>query len=206
MLIKVLSVNLGTSQPIKAKNGVSGIFKVPQSHPVTINTEGILGDVICDRENHGGVDQAVYVYCQSDYNLWHQEFGLAVHSGLFGENLTISGISTADAHIGARLIGDNVSLEVTSPRTPCDTFAARMNDKSFPKRFWASRLTGFYCRVIREGSIKTGELLRLQPYNGTKITISEWISSSPLRNLDQASRSRFLSTPIHYKTRQELSS
>jgi MOSC domain-containing protein YiiM len=205
MMLNVLSVNLGKPRSISSKSGLTGFFKVPESAAVNVTPLGFVGDTIVDTENHGGVDQAVYVYCQADYDWWRVGEGLTTSPGLFGENLTIEGMSTTDAHIGARLVGKNVTLEITSPRTPCETFAARMNDKTFPKRFWASRLTGFYCRVIREGSIKTGELLHLQPYPGTKVTMSEWISSIPLRNLGEADRERFLSTPLHYKARQELS-
>lgn len=204
-MLKVLSVNLGKSQPIASKSGHTGFFKKPQATAVNVTALGLADDTIIDTQNHGGVDQAVYVYCQPDYEWWHHHHDLAIHPGLFGENLTLSGTSTADAHIGARLIGEHLTLEITSPRTPCDTFAARMNDKAFPKRFWSSRRTGFYCRVIREGTIQTGELMQVQPYSGTRISIDEWITSSPLQQLDQEERARFLSVPLHYKTREQLS-
>jgi MOSC domain-containing protein YiiM len=205
MRIKVLSVNLGTAQHIATKSGVSGIYKVPQTQPTLVDAKGVIGDTIIDCENHGGVDQAVYIYCQSDYDWWYAEEGLVTNPGHFGENLTISGMCNADAHIGARLVSESLILEITSPRTPCETFAARMNDKTFPKRFWASKLSGFYCRVISQGFIAAGQHMQYVPFNGPHISMKEWIENEPLEKLNAASRQRFLSTPLHYKARQLLS-
>jgi MOSC domain-containing protein YiiM len=206
MLITVLSVNVGSPRNIAAKSGVSGIYKVPQFRPVFVNEDGLVGDTIIDSENHGGFDQAVYVYCQEDYNWWQAQEGLASSPGLFGENLTISGMSSADAHVGARLTRDNLILEITSPRIPCETFAVRMNDGAFPKRFWKSHRTGFYCRVIAPGFIKGEQEMQLVPFNGPHISISEWIENEPLGNMDAATRERFLSVPIHDKARAQLQS
>jgi MOSC domain-containing protein YiiM len=206
MQITVLSVNLGAPCSIATKSGTTGFYKSAQNQPVMINNDGLVGDTIIDRENHGGVDQAVYVYCQDDYEWWHAQEGLATKPGHFGENLTITGMSTADAHIGTRLISDTLTLEVTSPRTPCDTFAARMNDKTFPKRFWASRLSGFYCRVITPGVIKSGQQMQFKPFNGLHITMKDWIDNEPFDKMDATLRQRFLSVPLHFKARAQLES
>jgi MOSC domain-containing protein YiiM len=205
MQTKVVSVNVGTPQSIATKSGTTGFYKSAQIGPVKIDAQGLVGDSIIDRENHGDIDQAVYVYCQDDYDWWHAQEGLAVSSGLFGENLTISGMSSSDAHVGGRLVSNTVMLEITSPRTPCDTFAARMNDKTFPKRFWVARRPGFYCRVINAGLITAGQLMQFVPFNGPHVTMKEWVDNEPLQKMDAATRQRFLSVPIHYKARQELS-
>ncbi len=205
-MITILSVNLGTSRNIATKSGVSGIYKSPQSSAILINAEGLVGDTIIDHENHGGVDQAVYVYCQEDYDWWMEHHALDTHAGLFGENLTLSGMSSADVHVGARLLSDTVTVEVTSPRTPCDTFAARMNDNAFPKKFWASRRTGFYCRVIASGTVLAGQHFALKPHDGPHVTMKEWIENEPLEKMSIEMRQRFLSVPIHYKARAQLQS
>ena len=202
--IKVLSVNSGTPQFIAAKGGFTGIFKNPRKGAAHVTKDGLAGDTIVDLKHHGGVDQAVYVYCQTDYDWWRYDQGIEIHAGLFGENLTISGMVTANAHVGARLVTDTLVLEITSHRTPCDTFAARMGDGTFPKRFWNSRRTGFYCRVVKEGLIAQGNIMELQPYDGEIVAITELIEREPYSNLDKSTRERFLSTPLHYKMREEL--
>jgi MOSC domain-containing protein YiiM len=206
MQIALLSVNLGAPRKIEAKSGTTGFYKSAQIGPVKIDAQGLVGDTIIDRQNHGGVDQAVYVYCQADYAWWTERHDLQTKPGLFGENLTISGMSSADAHVGGRLISDTMTLEITSPRTPCDTFAARMNDSSFPKRFWAARRPGFYCRVIQAGVITAGQHMQFVPFNGPHVTMKEWVDNEPLQKMDTATRQRFLSVPIHYKARAQLQS
>jgi MOSC domain-containing protein YiiM len=204
MNIQLLSVNIGVPKPTPAKAGMTGIFKSPHGGPVHVSKLGLAGDAVVDLEHHGGLDQAVYVYCQGDYDWWRDTEGLATHPGLFGENLTIQGIETRDAHVGARLVLGNLVLEITSHRTPCETFAARMGDVTFPKRFWRSRRTGFYCRVIHEGVVQAGAMMQVEPFDGEIVSIKELISHDPYDKLDDATRNRFLSAPLHFKMMAQL--
>ena len=84
--MKLISVNLGKEQVVlKAKKSeLSGIYKNPVSQAVQVKTLGLEGDTICDVENHGGPDQAVYVYGAPDYAWWSQELGRVVAPGSFG--------------------------------------------------------------------------------------------------------------------------
>ena len=81
----LVSVNVGKAQPIQAKSGMSGIYKLPQSAPVQIGRLGLDGDAIVDVENHGGVDQAVYVFGTPDYVWWSGELKRELAPGTFGE-------------------------------------------------------------------------------------------------------------------------
>jgi MOSC domain-containing protein YiiM len=145
------SVNVGRARPFQAKAvGQTGIFKEAVSEPVSIGALGLAGDAICDVENHGGPDQAVYVFGVPDYEWWSRELGLDLAPGTFGENLTITDLESAELLIGDRLyVGPQVILEVTAPRIPCVTLARRMNDPRFLVRFRAATRPGVYCRVIQ---------------------------------------------------------
>ncbi len=202
--ILVLSVNIGTAKPIAAKTGMSGIFKAPHSGPISVSKSGMAGDAIVDVQHHGGLDQAVYVYCQSDYDWWQSHHGITPCPGLFGENLTIQGMQTSDAHVGARLLTGGLVLEITAHRTPCQTLAARLNDSTFPKRFWRSRRTGFYCRVIQGGTVQAGARMQFQPFEGEIIFIAELISHDPFDKIDPATRKRLLSAPLHNEMKEQL--
>ena len=46
--------------------------------------------------------------------------------------------------------------------------------------------------------------MELQPYDGEIVAITELIEREPYSNLDKSTRERFLSTPLHYKMREEL--
>lgn len=173
--MRVLSVNVGREQPIEGAkpSGKTGTFKRPVNTPVAITTNGLSGDEISDKENHGGVDQAVYVFGFPDYEWWSEELGRKLEPGTFGENLVISDFESAGACIGDRFLTGDVVLEVTSPRIPCVTLAVRMGEPAFLKRFrWAER-PGVYCRVIRPGEVAAGDAVRIEPYAGVRVTAIE---------------------------------
>lgn len=171
----LLSVNIGEERVVGngRSSWKSGIHKQPVGERVRISCSGLSGDRICDTENHGGADQAVYVYGTPDYEWWSEELGRELTPGTFGENLTISGLESARARIGDRFLVASAVLEVTAPRIPCATLAARMEDPTFVKRFrWAGR-PGLYCRVVREGEMRADDEVTLQPYQGETITVIE---------------------------------
>lgn len=154
--MKLTSVNVATPQPIDGKSGLSGIFKLPQSGPVAIHPLGLENDAIVDTENHGGLDQAVYIYGLPDYDWWAEQLGHEVPPGTFGENLTFSELASASIRVGDQFEIGEVLLEVTYPRIPCVTLARRMNDPKFVKKFHKARRPGIYARVLREGSVAAG--------------------------------------------------
>lgn len=155
--MQLISVNVGQPRPITTKSGLTGIYKEPQTAPVHVGSLGLAGDAICDTENHGGLDQAVYVYGMPDYDWWSRELGRELLPGTFGENLTVSGLESAAFHIGDRLRVGAVLLEITYPRIPCVTLAARMGDPTFVKRFRYAERPGLYCCVLVEGDVRVGD-------------------------------------------------
>ena len=61
-------------------------------------------------------------------------------------------------------------LEITAPRIPCNTLAARMGDPGFVKRFLAAERPGLYCRVIRPGILQIGTQFNVTPYSGDPVS------------------------------------
>lgn len=201
-MTKLISVNIGKAQSIAGKSGTSGIFKTPQTGDVDIGNLGLTGDDIIDTKHHGGVDQAVYIYFQPDYEWWAKELGRDMPIGIFGENLTISSLKSQDMNVGDRIEIGDVLLEITSPRIPCVTLASRMDDKQFPKKFLASDRPGVYCRVLKTGSVRADMPVRYIPYEGPKVPVNLMVKNS--LKPDPSLTDLFLSVPVHYKTRQEL--
>ena len=201
----LISVNIGRKRTFRHnhKTYVSGIYKEPVNGPVQINTLGLAGDVIKDGKHHGGVDQAVYLYGQADYDWWTSELEQELAPGTFGENLTISELESADFQIGDRLKIGNVALEVTAPRIPCGTFAARMGDPQFAKKFRQAERPGLYCRVIQPGQVETGQLVSIQRYEGETVSILEMYRDYYDPDETEVGLRRFLSAPIDIRSRQE---
>lgn len=146
----------------------TGIDKRPTSGPVAIRPpgpmrgglgSGLVGDVIGNQKLHGGDDQAVYAYAREDLDAWASRLDRDLTNGLFGENITTAGIDVNGAVIGERwrIGSDGVLLEVTSPRTPCKTFAKRLGIAGWIKTFTHGGTPGAYLRVIEPGSVSGGD-------------------------------------------------
>jgi len=114
--MQLLRINVGKArvQQIGRELQRTGIYKLPTAGLVEIKRLGIGQDFICDQSNHGGVDQAIYVYGEPDYAWWSGELGREMGPGTFGDNLTISELESARFQIGDRLILASVILEVTA--------------------------------------------------------------------------------------------
>jgi MOSC domain-containing protein YiiM len=160
----LLSVNLAAPRP--GPDGVTGIDKRPSDGPVRVRAPGargtgltgLVGDRVFAVDVHGGDDQAVYAYAREDLDAWEPDLDRRLPNGVFGENLTTSGLDVTGALIGERWrVGDDVVLEVSRPRIPCNTFAEWMRRQGWIKRFTARAVPGAYLRVVTEGEIRTGD-------------------------------------------------
>jgi MOSC domain-containing protein YiiM len=204
--MKLTSVNLGTGQLIAVgeRNIRTGIHKQPTLEPVQIGKLGLAGDEVSDEINHGGPDQAVYVYGLPDYDYWSEQLGTALEPATFGENLTISGLESANLKIGDRLRVGAVLLEVAASRIPCHVLAARMNDLGFVKKFRAAQRPGAYCRVIETGTVCVGDAVTHEPHLGKTVALLEDFNLYYDANPSRASIERALNSSIAIRTRAEL--
>lgn len=205
MAMQVISVNRGKAQPVDNGKGIqmSGIYKEPVNGPVEITSFGLLEDTVVNTRHHGGPDQAVYIYGGADYDFWREALGQPLLPGTFGENLTISELESAGYAAGDRLAIGQVLLEVTSPRIPCDTFAARMGDPGFIDRFRLAERPGLYCRVIQPGTVEAGAKVIRQAYAGERVTMLELFRTYYEADLSTAVIARQIAAPVAYRVRQD---
>ncbi|MGP4056761.1 MOSC domain-containing protein [Mycobacterium sp. 4D054] len=166
-MASVLTVNTATF-PLDLGFRTSGIDKRPSAEPLAVRApgprrgglgSGVVGDSVCDSKYHGGDDQAVYAYAREHLDRWAGELGRDLTNGMFGENLTTSGVDLTACLIGERwAVGDDgLLLEVTSPRTPCQTFAKFLGIRGWIKTFTAAGMPGAYFRVIEPGTVRAGD-------------------------------------------------
>jgi MOSC domain-containing protein YiiM len=165
----VLTVNVARPRPNPDKPSVlTGIDKHPTEDTVAVRPpgpkpdglgSGLTADAIGNKKLHGGDDQAVYAYAREDLDDWQTTFGRTLDNGNFGENLTTSGIDVTGARIGERwhVGSDGLVLEVTSPRTPCRTFAGFLEIPGLIKTFTKAAIPGAYLRVISPGTVRAGD-------------------------------------------------
>jgi MOSC domain-containing protein YiiM len=201
--MRVVSVNVGAVRPIRhgKPSGKTGIYKLPSVEPVLVTPLGLEGDAIVDTEHHGGLDQAVYVFTMPDYAWWSTHIGRTLDPGTFGENLTVSDLESASLRIGDRLRVGKILLEVTAPRIPCVTIAARMEDPQFVKKFRHAEKPGVYCRVIEPGYVEANDPVDLIPYQGPVVNVIELFRGFYEKHLTAEQLRRFLAVPIPEKIR-----
>lgn len=204
--MKLISVNLGQERTLERKGRVeqTGIFKFPTREAVKVTKLGLEGDIIVSKKHHGGPDQAVYVYGTADYEWWSKELGKEIAPGTFGENLTISELESAHFNVGDYFHMEEVTLQVTAPRIPCGTFAARMDDSQWVKRFRHAERPGLYCRVIREGVVKAGDIVSVETYTGETISILQMFRDYYQRDKSEETLRRYLNAPIAIRARRDL--
>jgi MOSC domain-containing protein YiiM len=205
---RVASVNVAGARTIRVGGHTveTGIFKLPATGAVTVDGRGLDGDHVMDPANHGGADQAVYLYGLEDYAWWSRELGRPLEPGTFGENLTLSGRSPSSLRIGDRVRTGSVLLEVTAPRIPCGKLAARLGDPSFPRRFIGSRRPGAYARVLEPGSVRVGDPGRIEASNPDHPTVLDLQDLCTSRRHDEAMVRRCLAAPLAARARRLLQS
>lgn len=170
---RVISVNVGLPREVQWKGRMvrTAIFKEPVRGGVTLRRHNLDGDRQADLIVHGGPEKAVYVYPAEHYPLWREELpGVELPWGMFGENLTVSGLRESVVGIGDHLRIGTAELVVTQPRVPCYKLGVRFGRADMTKRFYLAGRTGFYVAVAREGEVAAGdgiEILEREPHGVT---------------------------------------
>ena len=197
-MMKVTHVLTGKPEKTLAKAGLTGHFKTPVEE-ANIGQLGLSGDHIMDLDNHGGVDQAVYVFGDIDRQWWAQTLKCDVPPGHFGENLLISDLETGPLAIGDILTIGEVVLQITSPRIPCATYAAHIGSGQAIKQFYSAGRPGAYGRVLQSGRVTPGANVTLTAYQGERISMVENMRACLDKFADDDFLSRALTVPAHYK-------
>ncbi|MFC0622681.1 MOSC domain-containing protein [Kribbella deserti] len=175
--MRVTSVNVVEELiPGPKDTGFTAIDKRPQAGRVAVGSLGLAGDSVCDTANHGGPDQALYLYADEDRSWWAGQLEREIPPGLFGENLDTDGLDVSGALIGERWrFGDGpdaVEVEVRAPRIPCITFQDRMGLPGWIKRFHQAGRPGAYLQVLKTGSVATGDAITVLRRPEHEVTIA----------------------------------
>ncbi|MFA9558599.1 MOSC domain-containing protein [Evansella sp. AB-rgal1] len=159
----LISLNVGKPQPLSGlgETVTSAMNKKSVSTDVYLYKDCLVGDDQADKKNHGGPEKAVCVYSYDHYPFWEEELEIALPLGAFGENITIHGLKETDVNIGDTFQWGNAIVQVSQPRIPCHKLAKRYEEPKLPKRVIETGYTGFYLRVLKEGSVSVEAPLQL---------------------------------------------
>ncbi len=176
MAATLISVNVGLPRTVewKGREVTTGIFKEPVAGRVKLRTLNLDGDGQADLSVHGGPDMAVYVYPTEHYRYWRKELpGMDLPWGMFGENFTTEGILEDSVNIGDRFRIGAAELMVTQIRVPCYKLGMKFGRDDMVKRFLASRRTGFYFRVLKEGEVGAGDAIERIGRDENNVTVAD---------------------------------
>jgi len=177
--MEVISVNVGLPRTVewRGRSVQTSIFKEPVPGRVRVSQLNLEGDRQSDLTVHGGVNKAVYVYPSEHYPFWAEELpGFDLPHGVFGENLTTTGLSETNVHVGDRLGIGSAEFVVTQPRMPCFKLEIRFNRSDMVRRFLHSGRTGFYLAVTQEGEVGAGDAIAVIQRHPEAIAIADVVS------------------------------
>jgi MOSC domain-containing protein YiiM len=92
---------------------------------------------------------------------------------MFGENFTLDEFVEESIYLGDRYSVGSAEVVVTQPRMPCYKLGIRFGADDMVKRFFASRRTGIYLAVTREGEVGAGDEMTLTHSDPNGVPVSE---------------------------------
>ena len=187
--MKIISVNVGLPRLVLRNDEPvsTGIFKEPVAGRVMMRTLNLDGDRQADLSLHGGPEKAVYAYPSEHYDFWKQELpDMDLSWGIFGENLTTTGLLETELNIGDKFRVGTGEVMVIQPRMPCYKLGIRFGRADIIKRFLNSERSGFYLSVLKEGEVGAGDEFQLLEKNtsGVRVVDVTRLLSSDKENVD----------------------
>jgi MOSC domain-containing protein YiiM len=182
----VLAVCAGRAATISApgRSVRTAFVKEPLDGQVRVRRLGIDGDEHV-YAGHGGPDMALLVYSRDHYGYWRSVGVDLPESAAFGENLTVSGLTEVDVHIGDVFEIGDVVVQVSQPRSPCSKIATRYGVKDLAVQVQTTGYTGYLLRVLEEGRLSTGDEMQLIEREGHGVTVAE---AGRVLNVDRTDR------------------
>mgnify|MGYP001817910405 CR=1 FL=1 len=174
--MKIISTNIARPSTFiwNGKEVTTGIYKKPVNHSILLGNQSVQGDEISDGNVHGGEFKACYLFSADHYPYWKNLYpNLDWEWGMFGENLTVSGLNEKDINIGDIYAIGSALVQVTQPREPCFKFGVKFGTQQVLSQFIDYGYSGTYVRVLEEGYAATGDAIEL--VEKAKDSLSTWL-------------------------------
>lgn len=163
-MLKIASTNIAHPKTVmwRGKQITTGIYKNPVDYPIFLGKESVQTDEVSDRKVHGGTYKACYLFSEEEYSYWKKIYlNLDWDFGMFGENLTVSGLVETKILIGDIYKIGNALVQVTQPREPCFKLGIKFGDQGILKTFIDRTHPGVYVSVLEEGFVNVGDKITL---------------------------------------------
>jgi MOSC domain-containing protein YiiM len=166
---------VGRPQPLPYRDGeiLTAFARRATDAPVALGLEGLAGDEVADKVNHGGPDKAVCAYPVEHYPYWSRRLARELPVAAFGENFTTAGLLEHELRIGDAFRVGGALVQVSQPRSPCYKIAARHGIKQLTAWVQQTGRTGFYFRVLEPGEVEAGAALERVGRPDHGVTVAE---------------------------------
>ncbi|MEZ4796044.1 MAG: MOSC domain-containing protein [Flavobacteriaceae bacterium] len=175
--MKIVSTNIAEPQyvAINGEQQRTGIFKKPTNQPIYLDKDEVKGDEISNRKVHGGIYKACYLFSADNYPYWKNLYPhLDWQYGMLGENLTVENLDETLMHVGDIYKVGKSLIQVTQPREPCTTFAAKMGSLDILQQFVAHGKPGTYVKVLQPGEVAVGDTLELVEKSKYPVSVADF--------------------------------
>ena len=187
----VVAVNVGQPRTLTvgAVEVTTAIWKAPVAGRLQVRRLNLDGDGQADLRAHGGPDKAVYAYAAESAQWWAGQLGVtALPPGMFGENLTTTGLDVDGAVVGEVWRIGTAVLQVRQPRIPCYKLAVRFDDPAMPRRFSGAGRPGAYLRVLEEGELGAGDAVTVEQRPAHGVTVADVAAAYHGHDVELAAR------------------
>ena len=176
--MQIISTNIAAPRTIEweGKSVITGIYKMPTNQPIQLGLENVVGDEVSDRLVHGGVFKACYLFSADVYPYWKNLYpNLDWNWGMFGENLSVSGLDESKICIGDTYKLGTAVVQVTQPREPCFKLGVKFGTMDVLKQFVEHGRSGIYVRILKEGKVTKGDTMMLLERPKELVTIAQFL-------------------------------
>ncbi|MGB5554727.1 MAG: MOSC domain-containing protein [Flavobacteriaceae bacterium] len=207
--MKVISTNLGQPTTVlwNGKEEQTGIYKYPVKEPLLLRKSDVAKDTIINRVNHGGINKACYLFSKEQYPFWKQLYPhLKWNWGMFGENLTLEGMNESVMRVGDVYKIGNALVQVSQPREPCYKLGLRFENQNILKQYIQHSYPGTYVKILEEGTVKTGDVVRLIEASKNALTVNQFFDLMFSKEKDPELLQLFMtndSVPTYKKERMQ---
>lgn len=206
-MIRIVSLNVGQPQEVLLGDHavLTSIFKKPIQGRVAVRRHNLDGDRQADLRVHGGPYKAVYAYASEHFPYWASELPeMDLPWGVFGENLTLAGLTEESAFIGDQFRAGSAVLQITQPRMPCFKLGIRFQRSDMVKRFWHSGRSGIYFAIVEEGELAAGDELELVHRDAESISVADVVRLYKGETDNEQLFERMLRTPLRGSWKEEI--
>jgi MOSC domain-containing protein YiiM len=130
----------------------------------------------------GAQREPVYAYPVEHYQHWRREFpDMELPPGVFGENLRLKDCSKLTSTSVIDFASAPPRCWLLRHDLSCYKLGIKFGRPDILKKLLATRYTGFYCAVLREGEVQAGDKIKRLERDQTAVSVDDIVQLYGLR-------------------------